>query len=39
MAAESSLLPSSFEDVNVEDDATTSDLPKNDGHPKNDAQV
>ena len=39
MAVESSLLPSSFEGVHVEDDATTSDLPKNDGHPKDDAQV
>lgn len=39
MATESSLLPSSFEDVNVENDATTSDLPKNDGHPNDDAQV
>ena len=37
IAVGSSLLPISLEDVNIEDDATTSDLPMDDAQPKDNA--
>ena len=38
MASESSLLPSTSEDVDIDDDATTSDKPKDDAQPIDAAQ-
>ena len=38
LAGESSLLPSTFEDVDIDDDATTSDKPKDDVQPMDVAQ-
>ena len=38
MAVGSSLLPSTFEDVDIDDDATTSDKPKDDAQPMEVAQ-
>ena len=38
LAGESSLLPSTFEDIDIDDDATTSDKPKDDAQPMEVAQ-
>ena len=38
MVSKSSLLPSTFEDVDIDDDATTSDKPKDDAQPIDVAQ-